>query len=823
MLRWCWLVVFFSVGATVVAACGGEPADIDPGKTKDTIESVADGQVDMPFDAGADQGAAVPQQDTNSSWDMAESDTGQVVPPDGVDTDAEECESTLKFFTNKVWNAWMGKVCFACHNAQGAAHASKLVLRDPTWPNYLSVNLETVRDVAQYDYQGTSILLLKPTGQMNHGGEKQIEVGGPEYRALVELLDRFDSPVECEEVTGFDDFWNGVTFLDANATFRKAALSLTGRLPTAFEIEFLEKQGDAGLPERLAALLKEDAFYERLRDVLNDRLLTDRYAGGEDAANLLNSADYPNRKWWKDETYPVSEAVRALGASKANAAIAREALRLVEHVVRNDRPFDEIITADYTVANSLTAHSYGVFDPNVFTNPEDDTFWTEVKLKSIPHAGILTSVMVLNRFPTTDTNRNRHRSRLVWDLFLATDILALAEQPIDPTSIVEHNPTMFNPACTICHEVLDPVAGAFQNWTATGRYLPPENGWFADMLPPGFGDEKIPADQYNQSLAWLAARISEEPRFATAAVRLAFHMLTGDEPIRAPSPSDDSIQSAEEFDARMLAYDVQHADLQGIAAEFTKGGRNFKDAVVGVVMSPWFRADNAELTKTWVRDVELANAGTGRILTPEQLNRKIVGTLGYPWRDKPTSSDYLLSTSNYRIFYGGIDSDQITARLTEPNGFMVAVAERMAQEMSCKAVPRDFSKAKSQRILFPKVERTMEPEDANGFSIPQAQELIRENIRYLHERLLGETVEMDDPELDATVALFYAVWKSGKSRVAAGDEGINLRSKCQSTTDFWTGEELMTQNKIVEDANYTVRAWMAVVSYLLSDYRYLFE
>lgn len=820
MVWWRRWVQLFWVGAVVVS-CGGEPSDKEPGGGDGVADSAVGGSADASGESPAARVDAHFDHDTMAFSDSATPDLDAMASPDAT---TEECQTTLEFFADEIWNPWMGKVCIACHNPQGAAHASKLVLYDPTWPDYLNVNLETVRDVSQYDYQGTSVLLLKPTGQMEHGGEQQIEVDGPEYQALVELLNRFDSPEECSPTEGnVSDFWSGVTFLDANATFRKAALSLTGRLPTPAEIAFLNQHGDSGLAVRLDSLLKEDAFYDRLREFINDRLLTERYVGGNDAVNLLNSTDYPNRKWWENPDYPVSDAVRELGEAKANAAIAREALRLVEHVVRNDRPFYEVITADYMVANALSAHSYGVFDPGVFKNPEDDSVWAEVKLKSIPHAGVLTSVMVLNRFPTTETNRNRHRARMVWDLFLSTDILALAEQPIDPTSIEEHNPTMFNPNCTICHNVLDPVAGAFQNWTATGRYMPPETGWYADMLPPGFGDEQVPTNQNDTSLSWLAARISQEPRFATAAVRLAYRMLVGDEPIRAPSPTDDSIQSTEEFDARMRAYDRQHADLQAIADDFVLGGANFKNVIVGVVLSPWYRAENAELNKPWVRDVELAKVGGGRLLTPEQLNRKIVGTVGYPWRDNAASSDYLASANHYRIFYGGIDSNQTTTRLTEPNGFIVAVAERMAQEMGCKAVPRDFSKAAGQRILFPEVERTMEPEDINGFAIPQAQNLIRENIRHLHERILGETLSADDPEVEATYALFYAVWKSGKARVAAGAEGVNLRSKCQSTTDFWTGAALKEEFKVVSDPNYTVRAWMAVVSYLLSDYRYLYE
>ena len=46
-------------------------------------------------------------------------------------------------------------------------------------------------------------------------------------------------------------------------------------------------------------------------------------------------------------------------------------------------------------------------------------------LAGIPQAGLLTSLMLLNRYPTTATNRNRARARVVYDLFLDVDILGL--------------------------------------------------------------------------------------------------------------------------------------------------------------------------------------------------------------------------------------------------------------------------------------------------------------------------------------------------------------------------------------------------------------
>ena len=38
-----------------------------------------------------------------------------------------------------------------------------------------------------------------------------------------------------------------------------------------------------------------------------------------------------------------------------------------------------------------------------------------------------------------------------------------------------------------------------------------------------------------------------------------------------------------------------------------------------------------------------------------------------------------------------------------------------------------------------------------------------------------------------------------------------------------TGEELVSDKQVRRDRDYTVRAWMAVMTYLLSDYHFLYE
>ena len=92
-------------------------------------------------------------------------------------------------------------------------------------------------------------------------------------------------------------------------------------------------------------------------------------------------------------------------------------------------------------------------------------------ITSYPHAGILNTTVFLRRYPTTATNRNRARSRWTYYHFLGIDVEKSASRTTDPVALADtNNPTMHNPACTVCHSVLDPVAGAFQNYGDEGYY-----------------------------------------------------------------------------------------------------------------------------------------------------------------------------------------------------------------------------------------------------------------------------------------------------------------------------------------------------------------
>ena len=174
-----------------------------------------------------------------------------------------------------------------------------------------------------------------------------------------------------------------------------------------------------------------------------------------------------------------------------------------------------------------------------FQNPTDENEWVEAQINfmrdgqplPMPHAGVLTSPMFLNRFPTTPTNRNRHRARMVFQFFLATDILNVAERPIDPTQSTKfNNPTRDDSACNACHRQIDPIAGAFQKFDDNDQErFRPERNWHAEMFAPGFGKEVMSTSDFENAPQWLAQRLVKDFRFGLAAVQTVFTALTGSE------------------------------------------------------------------------------------------------------------------------------------------------------------------------------------------------------------------------------------------------------------------------------------------------------
>jgi hypothetical protein len=476
------------------------------------------------------------------------------------------------------------------------------------------------------------------------------------------------------------------------------------------------------------------------------------------------------------------------------------------------------VTADYTVLNGYTALAYNAPDAAPMASYDERTF-VEGSIRvtrdgatvTFPHAGILTSPMFLNRYPTSRTNRNRHRARIVLREFLATDILRVADRPIDPTKAVAlANPTREDPACQTCHVIIDPIAGAFQKWDDNDyeRYLP-DREWHQEMFLPGFGQEQMQVSDYDDALQWLGQRIASDKRFPLAVVRSAIESLTGRAPLDFPEDPSGSAY---------VAWQAQDALVRSVADAFVESGFNYKTVVEQIVLSPYYRAANTTVTDE-AGLAQLSEFGTGTLLPPELLHRKMMSTLGFSWGIANAPS--LLS--DFRILYGGIDSESVTERLTTPNGLMSAIMWRMANEVSCRGVSYDFAKATADRFLFPYVTVDTVPEDEFGEEVPESVGAIRQNIQYLMGRMLGEELADDSAEVDAVYGLFLDTWKEGRGRINNESVQRNLTWACQYRQDLITGVEIPEDQRLAEDGDYVIRSWMAVLTYLIADYRFLYE
>jgi len=718
--------------------------------------------------------------------------------------------------------------CVACHTAGGQAQSTALVFSELT-PNNSNANFLTLKNYITAT--GTNII-QKNDGTLSHaGGALFAQTDVIKYNTFINYIQNpstcIDFSVNAEPIA-----LSSVGLVSPATTARNAALTLTGESPTNAELQLASTP--TGLDNYLDQLLQEDAFYEWLKLRFNDILLTDRYNRNTDGINLMDSTDYPQRVWYYGTTdnrnmlgesnITVRDAKYNRVRSKTNYGVAKAPLELIAHVVKEEKNFGEILTADYMMMNPYSSRTYGV-DVNGFSmqDADDDELsqfskdnFRELRIPGFPHAGILTDITFLNRFPTTATNRNRHRSAKIQLFFLDTDILSIADRPINSTSDDKgtHNPTSNNPNCTVCHFVMDPIAGAMQNWDSRGRYRPMENGWYPEMMPPGFSlSERISASDSATSAQWLAKKIVADPRFARASVKLFYKALTGKDALSKPAyGAIYAVQSQQ-------AYDFQDKVFENIESKFLASNMNAKVIIKELLKSVFFSGKS--MTEGLENDAFTNTIGLAHLIEPENLDKKIYNTMGYYWASSyyqdNTDRHYLMNESEYKTLYGGINSNSITARVSDLNGVMANVQMRMATEMSCYPVSLDFYKDTSVRKLFPLVDKELEPLDAASI------QKIKENIVHLYKQILGETQTIDNAEVERAYQLFYQSYVDGKARVDAGDAPNRLNYGCAVLRDPVTNQNLSdADGRVYYDRAYVIRAWSAVITYMLSDFKFLY-
>lgn len=725
-----------------------------------------------------------------------------LVPAAGPALESE----TDAYFADEVWAKVGERTCLNCHSPGGDAEDSKFLLKETTLqPANLKHNLQAFQRMASQKKDGKFRLLVKVSGGLEHGGGTQLKPDSTGYKILERFVRGEGTVVRAEP----PPFFQGVRMATPHRLLRRITLSLAGRLPTE------QERKTSSIDAVLDGILNEDGFYERLKEGFNDIFLTVGYSGNADDALSYDHFE-KTRHWYQNHDFStIADKDKRTKAGYKLAddyrkALLREPMELVEYIVRNNRPFTEIATADYFMASPYTARGYGIFEQirEQFQNVDDPFEYIPARLPALrgrdkkvqptaaglyPHAGILSMFQYLRRFPTTDTNRNRLRARMYYRHFLGIDVMALAPRVTDAAEVAKKfdNPTLQAPDCVVCHKTVDPVAGLFQDYfNEEGHYGPRKKGWFTDMFGPGLEGQPLPADQKWRALQWLGQETAKDPRFAVAMVEHVYYILMGRKVMEPPLDIDDPL-----FTPKRRAYQTQRQEIREIADRFAKSGFNLKTVFKAWTASPFYRVDGlAEAGRHPSRRAELDDIGVVRMLAPEQLERKVLAVFGKAWGR--------LDSEEYRILYGGIDSKAVTERMSDPSGAMGAIQRILSNDVACKNVALDFSRPAGGRRLFPGIEPDVVP------GTPEADMMIRQAIVHLHAHVLGQERAVDHPEIDRTFRLFAGILEDARTRKLPKQEAYSCTAVREKRTD---------------DPQYTIRAWRGVVTYLLRQDDFLYE
>jgi hypothetical protein len=732
-----------------------------------------------------------------------------------------ECMPVDRFFAQEVWAKVGETTCLKCHRKGGDAEDSKFLLRNVAeqgggQAEALYRNQAAFLQMAKAEEKAISRLLAKASGGLDHGGGQVLKKNATGLQILTTYVKRLASSTTSKPLLQMDDgpFYAGLKMVSHQRLLRRVTLSLTGRLPSPAEKTVVAKDGLAGIDRVLDGVMKEDAFYERLQEAFNDIFLVRGY---DDNAESVFSYDHFNktRGWPQNYDYgdlPEKEERQAKYAmyDLYRESVLREPLELIEFIVRQERPFTEIVTANYIMVSPHTARGYGIFEElkDKFNDSDDSLEFIQTKLPALksrngkvqetkegfyPHSGLLSTFHYVRRYPTTDTNRNRLRARMYYQHFLGIDIMAMAPRVTDAAAVDAKYeiPTMQAADCVVCHKTIDPVAGLFRDYDKGGYFA--TRDWYEDMFGPGLDDEDLPEDERWRSMQWLGERTAKDPRFPTAMVEHVYYVLTGRKVMRAPQGIDDPL-----FASRRRGYLAQRSLIKEVVDQFVKHDYNLKVAFKAMIKSEFYRADGlATALLDPKRSAELDDIGVVHLLTPEQLERKIFAVFGQKWGR--LKKDY----TKIDILYGGIDSKQITERISSPSGAMGAIQRMMANDVACKHVALDFTAPKEKRILFPGIEPTVVP------GSEEADESIRRAIVHLHEHILGLEHTVDHPEVERTFQLFAGIVEDANSRKdLSKQESYHCRGEGNDRT---------------ADPLYTYRAWRGVVTYLLRQQDFLYE
>lgn len=512
----------------------------------------------------------------------------------------------------------------------------------------------------------------------------------------------------------------------------RASMALRGVRPTASELASVEAD-----PAALAALV--DAW---LDDPRLGQTVRDLYA------EVLKMRSI-------DLVYPQLGPLANLTQQQIRDALSEEPLALIEHVVLTDKPFTEIVTADYsfldeTGAKIWTGHDY----------PPGATGSRKVRwLDGRPAGGILSTNALWARHPSAGTNYHRGRANLVADALLCEDFLDrdvpisgdldLADDDAVASALLD------DPACVSCHQALDPLASHL--WVMHPEYTPGAVGaaWltgcafpFLELCPPfnpyrpayDLGRLALrlrPPGYYgadSAKLDTLGANIAADPRFSSCTARRFWSHLAQRPIDQAPFQVTARLQQrfiASGWSARALLRDIV------LSPEFLaidRDGDRPTEAVPGpLIVRPWqHQALVEQLTGFRYR------------VGVDDLICRTTGLLCYGDVDLATDDVH-----GYDAMSGGFDGARVQRPAHTATPVKLLFAAALAEEAAAYVVREDLALAPARRRLLKLIDAETRDEAD-----------VRAQLAALHDAVLAEP---DAPDSEA-VALSWTLWSSTVAR-----------------------------------------------------------
>ena len=518
--------------------------------------------------------------------------------------------------------------------------------------------------------------------------------------------DSTGDPSDDDEVAEYD-------LLTPAEHLARVSMALRGVRPSEEDLRRVEEDPEA-IGELVDAYLESDSFGEVIRDLHNDALLLD--------AEIFEL----------DPVGPLQDEASSLIAE----SVLQGPLRLIEHVVRTDAPYTEIVTADYWLVDERSSVVWGT------DYEEGGEAWQAVDLPDDrATAGILTDNGFYMRHESCGFNFNRGRAQLVAKALLCHDFLAAdidvdgSVDLSDPEAVATAVDNVA--ACVACHQTLDPLASTMNGFFEAAFPDPP----YAYPLPPMFIEEyeEVWPELTGRSPAFfgepvadmtdLGQQIADDPRFSlcTAARFYGYFSQVAHQDVPLEVASElQLVLEDNDFSAKAL---VKHIMLS----------EDFRRAAV------------AEGSDAPAEDL----VGYKRA-RPFQLANLVEDLTGYEWmldmqmlsEDEPDVTFSLARSAfiGFEVLAGGHDSFFQTTATTTANATTVLFMQTLAARGASYVVDSDFAVAADDRRLLGLVD----PDTAD-------EAAVRAQLVALFRRFYAEAPEPDDAAIDDAYAIFQGV------------------------------------------------------------------